>query len=86
MVNEWSVIISPDAVKRLSKVPNPDRHRLLTAIDALHSGPSGDIKPLTGRPEHRLRVGKWRVILLLDQTEQTITILSVGPRGDIYKT
>jgi mRNA interferase RelE/StbE len=86
MVTRWAVVIAPETVKRLAKILNPDRRRLLTAIDALHTGPSGDIKPLKGRSECRLRVGSWRVIMFVDESTLTINILSVGPRGDNYKT
>ena len=86
MVTRWAVVIAPEAVKRLAKIPNPDRRRLLAAIDALHAGLSGDIKPLKGRSECRLRVGSWRVIMIVDEAALTINILSAGPRGDIYKS
>ena len=81
----WNVIIAPEAIKRLMKIPNPDRRRLLGAIDALHSGPSGDIKPLKGREEWRLRVGSWRIIMQIDERSKIIDILFLGPRGDVYK-
>lgn len=42
MVNLWKVNLSPEAKKRLQKIPNPDRRRILTALDALYTGPSGD--------------------------------------------
>ena len=81
----WDVIIAPEAIKRLMKIPNPDRRRLLGAIDALHSGPSGDIKPLKRREEWRLRVGSWRIIMQIDERSKIIDILFLGPRGDVYK-
>ncbi len=36
----WNVIIAPEAVKRLTRISNPDRRRLLSAIDALYSYPA----------------------------------------------
>lgn len=81
----WHVVIAPVAKKRILRIPNPDRQRILTAIDALHSGLVGDIKPLSGRSEWRLRVGGWRVILDVDIAEQLVIVLFVGSRGDVYK-
>ena len=81
----WNVIIAPEAVKRLTRISNPDRRRLLSAIDALYSGLSGDIKPLKGRDNWRLRVGSWRVVLRIDEKSKRIDVLFVGPRGDVYK-
>jgi mRNA interferase RelE/StbE len=81
----WSLIVAPEAIKRLKKIPDPDRRRLLGAIHALYSGPSGDIKPLKGRKEWRMRVGAWRVVMQIDEKAKIIDILSIGPRGDVYK-
>ncbi|MGI6252813.1 MAG: type II toxin-antitoxin system RelE family toxin [Aminivibrio sp.] len=85
MVSSWKVLISREAKKRLEKIPQPDRRRILTAIDALHTGPLGDIKRLKGRNEWRLRVGDRRVLLEIDETDFAIRILSIGSRGDVYK-
>ena len=85
MVNLWKVNLSPEAKKRLQKIPNPDRRRILTALDALYTGPTGDIKPLKGRVEWRLRVGGWRVLLLIDENTATIRVVSIDSRGDVYK-
>jgi mRNA-degrading endonuclease RelE of RelBE toxin-antitoxin system len=51
MVTSWAVVLSPEVKKRLEKIPNPDRRRILTALDALSNGLSGDMKPLKGRSE-----------------------------------
>jgi hypothetical protein len=56
-VTDWKVVVAPVAKKRILKIPEPDRKCILTAVDALYSGLSGDIRPLTGREEWRLRVG-----------------------------
>ena len=85
MVEHWKITISPEMVKRMEKIPNPERRRLLSAIDALHSGLSGDIRPLKGREEWRLRVGGWRILMNISEENREIILLSVGSRGDIYK-
>jgi mRNA interferase RelE/StbE len=85
VVDSWEIIIAPETAKRLARIPNPERRRILTAIDALHSGLSGDIKPMKGREEWRLRIGDWRVLLDIKKEKKTIYVLSVGSRGDVYK-
>ena len=58
---------------------------MLTAIARLVSDPqSADLRKLKGRPESRLRVGDWRVILELDVAARTIIIDRVLPRGRAY--
>lgn len=76
----------PSAEKQLARIPNPDKGRLLAAIAALEEGIEGrDIRPLSGRTDYRLRVGKWRVLMDVDDENRAIYINRVGPRGDIYK-
>ena len=81
----WRVIVAPVAKKRILKIPDPDRKRILAAVDALHSELSGDIRPLTGREEWRLRVGGWRILLNVDIPSRLVVVLLVDSRGDVYK-
>lgn len=82
---EWNIVIAPIAEKRIAKIPDPDRRRILGAIGALYSGLTGDIKPLKGRGEWRLRVGGWRVLMDIDIPARLILVKYVDSRGDIYK-
>lgn len=43
----------------------------------------GDVKMLRGVDALRIRVGKYRAIFTVEG--RTLTILNMGPRGDIYK-
>ena len=85
MVGEWKIIIAPIAEKRIAKISNPDKQRILTSIDELHSGLDGDLKPLKGREEWRLRVGDWRILLDIDIKARLILVKYVDSRGGIYK-
>jgi len=54
--------------------------------EAINNIPNGDIKKMTGNdipPIYRLRISKYRVLFHMD--EETIQILKVDTRGDIYK-
>jgi mRNA interferase RelE/StbE len=44
---------------------------------------ANNVIQLTGSPAKRLRIASFRV--LFTETETTITILDVGPRGEIYE-
>lgn len=85
MLGEWELSIAPRALKRLKRIPDPDKRRMATAIYELRNGPHGDIKPLAGREDYRLRVGGWRILFLLDMEKMTVTITSIESRGDVYK-
>jgi mRNA interferase RelE/StbE len=87
-MSKWTIMMGREAEKRLSTIPKPQRQRISEAIDMLENGPYEcglDVKALKGRPEWRLRVGPWRVLFLVDHGIITIKVVSVGPRGDIYK-
>jgi len=67
-------------------LPNDARKRLAAAIDALASEPRPDgVTKLTGREEWRIRVGVYRVIYTIDDTQQTVTVWKVGHRKDVYR-
>ena len=82
----WRVSILPPVTRKLDKLSEAERGRILRALLALSAGPStGDVKPLRGRPEWRLRVGSWRVLLRVLPEEKSIIAVHLGPRGDVYK-
>jgi len=39
-----------------------------------------------GRPESRLRVGDWRVLLVLDLERRVIVVMRILPRGRAYES
>ena len=43
---------------------------------------ANNVKSLKGRDGIRLRVGDWRVIM--DEQDNVLAILDIGPRGGIY--
>ena len=51
--------------------------------------PKGDIRPLQGYTDgkKRLRIGKYRILFvdIEKNDEDTLYILAIGSRGDIYK-
>ena len=86
----WEVIVLPAVDKRMAAIPKHERERerIQSAINRLINGPRAeglDTSPLKGRPEWRLRVGSWRVLFLVDSGKITITAITFGSRGDIYK-
>ena len=82
---EWQIVISPEVKKRIEKIPQPDKRRILTAIAKLHDGPSGDLKHLKGSYNWRLRVGSWRIVMSIDWLKHIIEVVLLYTRGDIYK-
>ncbi len=81
----WRVQVESRANKDLKRLDMPVRRRIVQAIRRLAEDPySGALRKLTGRPETRLRVGDWRVLVTLDEVDRTIQVLRVLPRGRAY--
>jgi mRNA interferase RelE/StbE len=62
------------------------RSRIASALDRLSTDPrNGSLRKLTGRPERRLRVGGWRILVELDIETHTIRVARILPRGRAYE-
>jgi len=85
--DERHVIILPKAEKDLTRLPTSDQQRVKVAIDMLSDGPRhGDVRKLRGEKDvWRLRVGDWRVRLLINGATRTIVISRILPRGRAYR-
>ncbi|MGF1602210.1 MAG: type II toxin-antitoxin system RelE/ParE family toxin [Thermosynechococcaceae cyanobacterium] len=85
-MNDWSYIVLKPAVRYLKRAPKAVQKRIVDALDQLVVDPkSADVKPMKGRPELRLRVGRYRVLFRVDEDSQRFVITQIGPRGDVYK-
>ena len=82
----YQVSISRSAQKALAAIPSPDLERLTDSLRALSSDPrpAGCTK-LTGRPGWRVRVGRYRIIYEIDDTDRLVAVLDIGHRRDIYR-
>ncbi len=64
---DWQYIVLKPAQKYLERMQLDDQLRIIEVLDTLLTEPETlDLKPLKGRPELRLRVGKYRMLLIKD--------------------
>lgn len=82
----YAVSILRRAQKELARLPLEAYERVRDAIYLLANDPRppGCLK-LTGREGWRIRVGDYRVIYEIDDKQQTVTVLHVGHRRDVYR-
>ncbi|MBV9788275.1 MAG: type II toxin-antitoxin system RelE/ParE family toxin [Chloroflexi bacterium] len=82
----YAVVIVRSAQKELARLPSADYARVLAAIDALAATPrpAGCVK-LTGSEFWRIRVGQYRVVYAIKDTELIVTVVKVGNRRDVYR-
>ena len=86
----WRLIILPGAERDFNKIPDPDAQRikdeLYAPADEPH--PQSHVKKLKGHqstPVYSLRVGQYRVILVIEGNTMVITVIEVGNRSKIYR-
>ena len=73
------------AIRVLRRMPVNKSKLIRSKIEAYAQEPASqanNVKSLKGRDGIRLRVGDWRVIM--DDQDNVLAILDIGPRGGIY--
>jgi len=87
----WTVKLSTKATNYFERLDKDLRKRIkddlqeMAALDQPLSHPKA--KPLTGALKgfNRLHIGGYRVVFSLLPAERIIAVVSIRPRGDIYK-
>ena len=82
----YRVLIYPSAQKSLETIGMPAYQAVLDAMLGLGSNPRppGRIK-LADRDAWRIRVGSYRVVYEVDDTQKTVTVTNIGHRRDVYR-
>ena len=81
----WSIGFIPHGRRDLNRLDPQVRRRVYAALERVTEDPrSGQLSRLVGRPEYKLRVGEWRIIIELDQGARTVVVHRVLPRGRAY--
>ena len=73
------------AIRVLRRMPVNKAQLIRSKIESYAQDPASqanNVKSLKGRDGIRLRVGDWRVIM--DEQDNVLAILDIGPRGGIY--
>ena len=84
----YRVAILPAALKQLAELPKPDQRRIQQAIDGLANDPRpAAAKALQGKSKglHRIRVGNYRVVYTIRQSQLLVVVLRIGQRGGVYR-
>ena len=82
----YRLLILRRAQKELAELPAFSFEKAKTVIYRLAEDPRPrGSRKLTGRDGWRVRVGDYRIIYEVDNVSNSITILHVGHRKDVYK-
>lgn len=80
----FEIEFSKSAAKDYKKLPKDYKVLIDLVLSKLTHGVPIDIKPIAGEENiYRIRVGKYRILATV--IENSILIIKIGPRGDVYK-
>lgn len=82
----YSVRIKRSAAKELARIPQPERHRLIEAIDSLPKNPLiGTVLKGKLRGLRRMQVGDYRVVYEVQESTLVILVVRVAHRRAVYR-
>lgn len=84
-MTKYTAVLSKKAQKQLNKLSDKIAEPILEAISDLEQNPrpAGN-KKLKGRDAYRVRVGNYRVIYDIIDSQLIIDVITLGHRKDIY--
>ena len=83
----YRLLITRQVEKQLDALPQQVASRVEQHIEALHADPRPfGVKKLKGYTDtYRVRVGNYRIIYSIDDRAQTVTLLTIDNRKDVYR-
>jgi mRNA interferase RelE/StbE len=82
----YAVLIERRAQRVLAKIAQPQRDRIIAAIQRLGDEPRpAGVKKLSGREAWRIRVGAYRVLYEIRDSQLIVLVVDVGHRRGIYR-
>lgn len=82
----YRLLIKPSAASELEALPLKERKRIAAKIQRLTSNPRPNgTEKLSGLDRYRLRQGDYRVLYAVDDANETVLIVKIGHRRDVYR-
>lgn len=83
---EYKVYLRESVEKDFRTIPKKDVRKILHRIELLATEPRpSGCEKLTGQERYRVRHGRYRVVYSIQDNEETVWIVKVGHRKDIYR-
>lgn len=87
-MSNWSLSFTKEAEKELENLNSPVRQRVIEKIQWLENNSNSVFHKELSRDlknSYKLRIGDWRVIYTLDETNSIIVIIQIDHRSKVYK-
>ncbi len=83
----YTVRLKRSAEKELERLPEEVFQRVVDALLRLETEPRPQgCKKLRGAEDYRVRVGAYRVLYAIDDASETVEVLAVAHRRDVYRS
>ncbi|MFQ5874520.1 MAG: type II toxin-antitoxin system RelE/ParE family toxin [Dehalococcoidia bacterium] len=83
---KYQVRAVPAAEREIEKLPSSVHTRISGRILSLEDNPRPrGTRKLSGREEYRLRVGDYRVLYTIDDSNRVVIVFAVGHRREVYR-
>jgi mRNA interferase RelE/StbE len=81
----YEIVFSKSAEEDFQSLPEEIQDRVIGVLERISIKPQRSVKKLAGIDAHRLRVGKYRIILDINEKSKRLEILRIGHRETIYQ-
>jgi len=82
----YIVKLKRSAEKELDRLPEKLYDRIIASLLALKENPyPAGVKKLQGREGHRIRVGNYRILYVVDESRKVIDVFSIADRKEVYR-
>ncbi len=81
----YEIIWDDKARNFLRKIHKDDAKRIVKKVNSIVEDPKHYLEGLVEIKSYKLRIGDFRALVDLDENKQTLSVVLIGHRKDIYK-
>ena len=86
-MSSYAVEVKPPARKELESLPDTVLARVVRKLESLgHTPRPAGCKKLKGHKDQwRIRIGDWRVVYIIDDAAQVVSVTRIAHRREVYE-
>ena len=86
-MGKYEVLLRQSVLKKdLARMPKVAVRRIMETIRTLSDNPRPDgVRKLSGQERYRVRRGDYRIVFSIQDHAQTVWVVKVGHRRDVYR-
>lgn len=81
----YKLEIEKEALKYLTRLDRPTAKRIRNAIDAIQQDPFIGERLINHEASYKYRVGSYRILYDVFETEVVVVVVKIAPRGQVYR-